>query len=383
MVILSSDHTVFHTITIRDHTITIQDHTITNLDHTILLSIHTIAKGFTHMNIFKRSKKNTGNKMNMTIAKTHRLSARLVGMQLTLGNLIGIVLSMCQMSLGFIFLTAGITKGNPGLIGMIALVGCALALLIERLSIGGLSSVRETGEELKVIQDDFYRKAERREPTPWQVENKDRLVKEKTRKIHNGWRFAAGGMFLSTLIGDMFWEWVFSSMPMWQQIPMSLACACVIGITFVHSELFKSDLDKVIKAILRDLGIMKAATSVEEQNMQLDMMVSAMGTVREDEERRVPIEDKIAKVVVKRLSGFADHFSELTLDDETKVVEAGQSPQLQIAAPRRRTQYEMHKDELISLLSSNPGMSLQELADHFGKPKASVQNWVDKLKVGV
>lgn len=319
----------------------------------------------------------------MMIAKTHRVSSRLIGMQLTLGNLIGLLLSMTQMSLGFVFLTSGMTKGNQLMIGMIALVGCALALLIERLSIGGLSGVREASEERKSVQDKFYARAERREPSSWQVENKDRQVTELNKRVRVSWTFGAGGMFLSTLIGDMFWERVFSSMgDWWKVIPMSLACACVIGITFVHSELFKTDLDHVIKGILRDLGVMKAAASVEEENMQLDMMVGAMETVRDDEERRVPIEDKIAKVVVKRLTGFADHFHELTLD-ETRVVEADKKPQLQLEAPKRRTQYQMHREELRQLLTSNPDLSLSEIGDHFGKSKATVQNWVEKLKVGL
>jgi hypothetical protein len=85
-------------------------------------------------------------------------------------------------------------------------------------------------------------------------------------------------------------------------------------------------------------------------------------------------------VVVRRLSGFADHFGDLILDDT--VVEAAQP--LQIAPPvKRRTQYDMHKDELHQLLGANPGMSLGELAEHFGKPKATMQHWADKLKAGL
>jgi hypothetical protein len=91
------------------------------------------------MNIFKKfgngpKKASGGNKLNMVIAKTHQLSGRLVGMQITGGNFIGIVLSMVQMSLGFVFITSGLTKGSPYAIGMVVLVGCALAILVERLS---------------------------------------------------------------------------------------------------------------------------------------------------------------------------------------------------------------------------------------------------------
>jgi hypothetical protein len=325
----------------------------------------------------------TGNKMNMTIAKTHRLSSRLVGMQLTAGNLIGILLSMVQMSLGFITLTQNITHGQWYMVVLIATIGCLLALLIERLSIGGLSSVREASEEKKKIEDAFYARAIRKEPTNWEVENKDRQVTALNKRITTGWWFGGSGMVLSTLIGDTFWRMVFDSLGPWYEvIPMSLACACVIGITFVHSELFKSDLDKVIKAILRDLGIMKAGAAVEEENMQLDMMVTAMETVRDNDEVRAPVEAKIGKVVVKRLSGFADHFSELVLEP-TMMVEGSVVPPLQIAAPKRRTQYQMRRSELLGLLTADPSLTIDQLANHFGKPRSTVHEWVQKAKAGL
>jgi hypothetical protein len=327
---------------------------------------------------------NTGSKMNMTIAKTHRLSSRLVGMQLTAGNLIGILLSMVQMSLGFVTLTEKITQGLWYMKLSIGLVGCLLALLIERLSIGGLSSVREASEERKRIEDAFYARAIRKEPSKWEVENKDRQVKALNRRIRIGWCFGGGGMLLSTVIGDTFWRMVFASLGPWYEVvPMSLACACVIGITFVHSELFKTDLDKVIKAILRDFGVMRAAAGAEAPNMQLDMMVSAMETVRDDGEVRAPVEAKIGRVVVRQLSQSADRLATLALDDPTTVVESSVSTPLQITAPKRRSLYQTHRDELRQLLTADPNVSLTQIADHFGKSKATVQNWVEKLKAGI
>jgi hypothetical protein len=326
---------------------------------------------------------NTGSKMNMTIAKTHRLSSRLVGMQLTAGNLIGIVLSMVQMSAGFVTLTQKITRGHWYTVSPIAAVGCLLALLIERLSIGGLSSVREASEEKKRIEDAFYARAIRREPTSWEIENKDRQVRALDKRIRIGWCFGGGGMLLSTLIGDTFWRMVFASLDPWLMVPMSLACACVIGITFVHSELFKTDLDKVIKAIIRDFGVMKAAAGAEAPNMQLDMMVSAMETVRDDGEVRAPVEAKIGRVVVRQLSQSADRLASLALDDPATVVEGSVSTPLQIAVPKRRSQYHTHRSELQRLLTADPSLSLAQLADHFGKPRATVQTWVEKLKAGL
>jgi hypothetical protein len=335
------------------------------------------------MSIFKKGpmKASGGNKLNMVIAKTHQLSGRLVGMQITGGNFIGIVLSMVQMSVGFVFITSGLTNGYPPAVGMVMVVGCALAILVERLSIVGLASVREAKADRKKCLDQFYRLAIKKEPTTWEIEAKDRRVAELDKDIRAGWWFGGMGMFLSVLVGDIFWHKMFESLGQWYVVlPMSLACAAVIGVTFVNSELFKEMLDRVLKAILRDLHLMKAAVAVEEQNMQLDMLAASMQEVRSDEARRQPLEDKIGKVVVRRLSGFADHFGDLILDDT--VVEAAQP--LQIAPPtKRRTQYDMHKEEMRQLLAANPAMSLQDLANHFGKPKTTMQGWMEKLKAGV
>jgi hypothetical protein len=331
------------------------------------------------------TKRKGGNKLNMIIAKTHRLSSRLVGMQLTSGNLIGVILSMCQMSLGFVFLTASMTHGVWYMVGMVVLIGCALAILIERLSIGGLSSVREATNDKRKIEDRFYADAIVREPSEWEVQNKDRQVKAFNRDIKAGWMFGSVGMVLSTLIGDIFWHQIFEPMGAWYIVfPMSLACACVIGLTFVHSELFKDLLDRVLAAILRDLHLMKAAVATEEQNMQLDMMVSAMDDVRNDDAVRDPIETKIGKVVVKRLGGFADNISDVTLGDGGRVVESGNSgngSQIQIQAPRG--QYHVHKDELRRLLAANPTMSVGQLAQHFGKSKSTMADWLNKSRAGL
>jgi hypothetical protein len=329
-------------------------------------------------------KKKGGNKLNMVIAKTHQLSSRLVGMQLTSGNLIGVVLSMCQMSLGFVFLTQPITTGRWYMVAMIVIIGCALAILIERLSIGGLATVRETKVAKRKCMNAFYALCEQGDPSPWAVENKDRMVKEFDRDIKIGWAFGLSGMFLSTLIGDIFWHTIFASLGDWYVVlPMSLACACVIGLTFVHSELFKAILDRVVKAILYDLGVMTAAVAVEEKNMQLDMKVSAMDAVRNDDSVRDPIEHKIGRVVVRRLSGSADNLAEVSLDENSVEGSLLPAPQMkQIASPARGL-YPAHKAELGRLLTTNPNMSVGQIAAHFGKSKSTVQEWLNKYKAGL
>jgi hypothetical protein len=339
--------------------------------------------GFGKRSVEKKPR--SGNKLNMIIARTYQLSSRLVGMQLTSGNFIGIVLSMTQMSLGFLFISSGLTKGIWYMIAMVVIIGCALAILVERLSIGGLAAVRESTEKKKKFEDNFYARAVRRDPTPLELENKDRKIKEFDKEIKAGWAFGGLGMGISIIVGDMFWHELFASLGDWYiTFPISGLCAAVITLTFVHSELFQRMLVQTLKAILRDMHLMKTAVGVEQENMQLDMLSSAMATVRESEEVRLPIEAKIGRVVVKRLGGFADNFTELSIDEENAVESLPPAPPLkQLAAPRPRGEYLQKKAELQQFLQDNPGASIGQIAIHFGKSKSTIADWMNKHRAGL
>jgi hypothetical protein len=330
------------------------------------------------------TKKKSGNKLNMIIARTNQLSTRVIGMQLTAGTGIAIALSMTQMSLGFLFITSKLTGGIWYMIAMIVAIGSLLAVLVERLSIGGLAAVREATAKKKKFLDNYYAMIARREPTQVQVENKDRKVQEFEKEIRAGWAFGGLGMGISVIVGDMFWRVLFDGIgPWYESIPMSLLCAAVITLTFVHAELFQAMLLRTLKAILRDNHLMKTAVSVEPENMQMDMLSSAMATVREDESVRQPIEDKIGRVVRKRLSGFADNFTEIT-EDRDDAIEGSISPaRLQIAAPKPRGEYVAKRAELRQFLADNPGASVQQVADHFGKSKSTMADWLNKNRAGL
>ena len=127
---------------------------------------------------------------------------------------------------------------------------------------------------------------------------------------------------------------------------------------------------------------MRTAVNVEPENMQMDMLTSAMASVREDEEVRQPIEDKISKVVRKRLSGFADTFTEVT-EVEGEVIE-GQVKLIE--APRQRKPrgaFLQRQEELRLYMAEHPGATVREMAAHFGKSTSTMQAWLDKLTTGV
>jgi hypothetical protein len=326
-------------------------------------------------------KPKSGNKLNMIIARTHQLSSRLVGMQLTSGTFIAVMLSMAQMSLGFLFISSGMTHGLWYMVTMVVLLGCLLAILVERLSIGGLSAVREAKEKKRIFVDRFYAKAEKREPSTYEKENKERKVKEFDKDIKAGWWFGGAGMVISVALGDVFWHQLFESLN-WLSYPLSLACAAVITLTFIHSELFQKMVNRVLRGILREMQLMKVAVTAETENMQLDMLSSAMATVRDDENVRLPIEAKLGRVVVKRLSGFADDINGMSIDEED-VIEGEVTSVKQIAAPRTKGEYAKRRAELRQYLSDNPGATVSQVAEHFKKSKSTMQDWLNKNRAGL
>jgi hypothetical protein len=328
----------------------------------------------------KKAQKPSGNKMNMLIARTNQFSSRVVGMQLTSGTLIAVGLSMTQMATGFIF-TTGLKLWYQ--VSPVGVIGSLLAILVESLTIGGLGAVRETTARQKAFLDSYY--AMKREPTPRQIENKERKEKEFAKEIRSGWWFAGVGMLISIVLGDIFWHDLFQMGlgDSWVVYPLSAMCAAVITLTFVRAELFSGMLFKTLRAILKDNHLMKTAVNVEPENMQMDMLTSAMATVREDDEVRQPIEDKIGKVVVKRLGGFADTFTQI--GDESPV--EGQVTEIkQIDAPRRRKTSEkvlLQQEKLREYLADHPTATIREIAEHFGKTHSTIQGWMEKIQGNV
>ena len=328
------------------------------------------------------------NKLNMAIAKTHRLSSRLVGMQITGGNFIGIGLSALQMSAGFLIVGSAILAQSWIMYPVIMAIGIALAILIERLSLGGLSAVRVSKEKKGRAEDAYYAmlQREKRDPTEAEKEHFERQVQAFENDRKSGRNFAAVGMVLSAGIGDVFWHFLFSSMGPLGYV-LSTACAAVISLTFIHSELFKALMDGVLHEILVDMRLMKVAVAAEEQNMQLDMMVQAYDRVKTNEEVYLPAQSKVEKTVGKRLASFADQInvaaeqangigmvSDITIVDSTLAYP-------QIAAPRGK--YPQNRSELLRLMKSNPNISVGDIASHFSISKSTASDWLKKARAGL
>jgi hypothetical protein len=188
-------------------------------------------------------------------------------------------------------------------------------------------------------------------------------------------------MFISIVLGDIFWHHLFALGlgDNWVVYPLSGMCAAVITLTFVRAELFSGMLLRTLKGIVKDNHLMKTAVNAEPENMQLDMLTSAMATVREDEQVRQPIENKIGRVVIKRLGGFAETFTQIS---EGQVVEGQVTEIKELPAPRQRKPrggYAQYQEELQQYLTEHPDATVRDLAEHFGKSTSTMQSWLQKL----
>ena len=328
---------------------------------------------------------NSKNGMNLLIAKTHRLSGRLIGMQITMGTFIGIVLSAIQMSAGFLIVGQALIGGSFFLAVLIVLIGAALALLVERLSIGGLAAVRGTSEQLKRLRDDYYGmlRQEKRQAEEFEQKDFERQEKEFKQSRRMAIVFAVTGILLSAGLGDVFWHFLFNSLGVVGYI-LSASCAAVISLTFIHSELYRALMNGVLREILADMHLMKVAVGVEGQQMQLDMTVDAYEAVRYNEQVRAPAQARIEKTVAKQLTNFA-----VQVEAVGNQVASYNNPNSlgipgtnQLLLPPPRGKYHLHRAELLRLLNANPQLSDTDAAKHFGISRSTANTWIKKARAG-
>jgi len=331
------------------------------------------------------------NKLNMAIAKTHQVSTRLVGMQITAGNFIAIGLSAVQMTVGFIFLTAGLIAGRWFMYPPIGVIGTTFALLVERLSLGGLMSIRRANEQIEQADQLYYerlRKArlgraemdERQLAELQRVEEElkeehDRLVTKETKKRNLNLPVTIAGMLLSASVGDIFWHQIFEPLGNpWLVYPLSFACAAVIGLTFIYSELYKTFMDENLGDIIKDNDLMKVTAANEREAVQLDVMIESFDRMRKNEEIIKDAQDCVTDALVKDLENFADMVAEgvdvLKLDGQRRRRRV-------LPAPRnaKRTLYREHKEAFAAFMQEHPDASLPEIQEAFRISRSAAGEW--------
>src|SRR5579871_2212191 len=345
----------------------------------------------------KQKKQGKGNRLNLAIAKTHQVSSRVVGMQLTSGNFIALLLSSIQMVAGFLILAQPIIDAcktdveRYGERFLVSSIGVLMAVLVERLGLGGWIGMRQANEEIDRLGEEKYNtlrrmrtnRGEMNEAELAELTRKEQEISEhhdhvvaRQRKYYKQARLGAcTGMVLSTGLGDIFWHRMFTALGNgYLVLGMSLACAFVITLTFIYSELFKKIIDTALKGIIKDMELMKVAVTNERQNMQLDTVVHAFEAIRNDPKKRKPAQMKIEGALITDLQNFAEAVGDgvdlMKIDGRAmrrKALGSSQEP--------RRLLYRDHREVFAVYMREHPEALLSEIMEEFGISQSAASDW--------
>jgi hypothetical protein len=315
---------------------------------------------------------------NQLIARTHRLNNQLIGLQLTMGNLIAVCLSAAQITAGVV----GLLWGGAGWWSLAAIFICfPLAVVIERLSLGGLMIFRTAAKSLDKLEAAYQGMllVERRDPTEHEKFEFDRMKKKFRSNTWLSVPIIGAGVLISGGVGDQFWSHVFSSVGGWQAVALSLSCAIAISLTFVFSELYKEMADDGLVELVTDSRIARAVLSNEEQDIQIDLALKAFANFRSDPKKNDKEVGKIEKVIGSRVTAFADYVEERGLGTVQQVPAAADMKQIEVRAASKR-KFEDCREDLEWLLQRNPNITLQGIATKFNISKSTAKAWLDKVR---
>lgn len=226
-------------------------------------------------------------KMNTAIVATYGFTGKYNGLIMASSKVIAVLLS------AFSIVSAMVTMSLAQHAGQVATIeagvaGFILAILIEGITLVCLSLIRSQ-----------YLRAHR---------SADEQIKHQC-NVLIWWLapFAGLGILLSAAAGDLFWHQVLSSQSPYMSIPLSIAFALVISLTFLIGELFALLIDKNMEEEMsKGRTLRKVAFASEHADMQLVLMRESYRELLNDKNERDAIkQDLRAKLKVGLLAGIA------------------------------------------------------------------------------
>ncbi|HVT97686.1 MAG TPA: hypothetical protein VHE33_09275, partial [Acidobacteriaceae bacterium] len=220
-----------------------------------------------------RAKKARLSNWNMGIARTHRLTTQLVGMQLSGANLLALTVSAASVVAGTVSLVAQKYPGNWPLLLSAGVIGLGLALLIEGLTLGSLIRIRLANRAIRLLDEQIeqdQRAAIAALPLPdpalpnarqamRQYRQTIRLVQQDARRKRQhatslprrqrrfSLPFAAMGALCSAAAGGLFYHTILAGLGQMESLALAILFPLVVTGTFVSSELHKDAQEEAIK----------------------------------------------------------------------------------------------------------------------------------------
>ncbi len=328
----------------------------------------------------KTKKKGAG--LNVVIAQTHRLGGQLTSLQMTSGNLLAVGLSACQITGGVTWLLV-LGKMAWYVIPFIGILTMGLAIVIERLSLGGLSIVRGASRQLNELEEQHHMMLLHENRSATEIETYEYNRRSKKLKKSRAWSIPIIilGVIISGCLGDVMWHEVFASTGPVVSVLLSLCCAVPISLTFVFSEIYKDLSDDTLKETISDDSIQQAVLEGAERDIQVSLAMEAFTNVRSDPKKHAEAIAKIEGGLLQRLEAFATRAS---LSETEQAAVAG-APANSIPLPQEaetkqveraeRNRWKSNSEKFFIFMDANSKATLVQIMTAFGVQRTTASEW--------
>jgi hypothetical protein len=224
------------------------------------------------------SKNKSGLGLNLLIARSHQVATQIVGVQLSIANLLAIAVSAASIVAGTVTLTIERYPGSWVLWIVAGVIGAGLAILIEGMTLGALIRIRLASKKIKVIDEQV--EAERDQIDWFALDKGTRRAKEgelrwkrarATRQFRKMRLWSVPivivGSLASAVAGGMFYHTVLAGLGAWESIGVAALFPFVVTCTFISSELFKDTQEEAIKEGYSGGGLADAALREETRRL--------------------------------------------------------------------------------------------------------------------
>lgn len=306
-------------------------------------------------------KKTRWGHLNMGIAKTHRLTTQLVGMQLSGANLLALMVSAASVVAGTVSLVAERYSENWPLLLSAGVIGLGLALLIEGLTLGSLIRIRLANRAIRVIE--AHLEGELREalatlvvpdlthPNGRQALRRYRQMRrllqqeyrhkrqQATRLPRQQRRFsvplATMGALCSAIAGGLFYHTILAGLGPVESLVLAILFPLVVTGTFVSSETHKEAQEEAIKEGFGGGALTETAMRAETKLTSALAVHAQVLAYLEKPEAEQAIEEGARHLltdILAELRAFSRHVTRQVIITE----EQGDDTRRQLGAPQER-----------------------------------------------
>lgn len=248
-------------------------------------------------------KRKKNRNLNLAIAKSHQLAGQLVGMQLSIANVLALVVSAASVVAGATMLAVQQFPSGWPLWIAAAGIGIGLAVLIEGLTLSALIRIRVAGRTIREIEERLNHERDARlkglafpDPAHTDYLSHKKHYRDMRRMIERDYRRsrqqqtrqarqdrwnsfvqATGGCIASMCGGGLFYHAILGSLGQVASICLSIIFTLAVTGTFISSEVFKDLQEQAIREAFANGNLAEGAMRQETRMQSLWAVYEQMG----------------------------------------------------------------------------------------------------------